>query len=186
MVAFGPNRIEFQFPPRVKSDSRTGEWTAVAVDGGKTNNAQMEEPLFTYQGGNPRKIQMEWDYLVTDGEINAFNQGGLAWTVDRITRNLTTLRRYAANVDQNVKQNAVFDQLLIKLILYDIGGRESMSYRSDGVTISYDDGLFIGNDRTFPLKTTVAMTLYSWPIVGAQGKGSFVANGQVRTFADWY
>ena len=61
-----------------------------------------------------------------------------------------------------------------------------MSYMSDGVTISYDDGLFIGNDRTFPLKTTVAMTLYSWPIVGAQGKGSFVANGQVRTFADWY
>ena len=186
MVAFGPNRIEFQFPPRVKSDSRTGEWTAMAASGGKSNSLGLEEPVYTYQGGNPRKIQMEWDYLVTDGEINAFNQGGLAWTVDRITRNLRTLRRYAANPNA-LLNNGVdpWDQLVIKLILYDIGGQESMSYRSDGVTITYDDGLFTGSDRTFPLKTTVAMTLYSWPIVGP-GDGVVLANGQVRTFVDWY
>lgn len=185
MVAFGPNQIEFQFPPRVKSDSRTGEWTALAPSGGKSNNAGLEEPAFTYQGGNPRKIQMEWDYLVTDDRINEFNQGGLAWTVDRITRNLTKLRRYAANVNAINNNGAnVFDQLVIKLVLYDIGGRESMSYRSEGAVISYDEGLFVGSDKTFPLKSTVAMTLHSWPMPSVGDTA--LAAGQVRTFNDWY
>lgn len=169
--------ITFQYPPRIKSDSRMGEWTAMASQGGKSNSAALEEPMFTYQGGQPRKLQMEWDYLVDEEN----------WPITRIQGQLASLRRYAANIGGIANPGGaegvpVFDQLLIKFKCYAIGGNELMSYRSDGVTITHDDTLITFNGRTFPQKSTVSMNLMSWPRV----MDVVIAQGQVKTFNDWY
>lgn len=170
--------VDFQYPPRVKADSRLGEWTATASKGGKSNSPALEEPVFTYQGGNPRKLQLEWDYVVDEEN----------WTIAKIRDNLLRLRSYAANIGAvnnlpiGAAGNQFQDQLVIKFKCYAIGGESLMSYRSEGVSITYDDTLITIGDITFPQKSTVSMSLMSWPEVNE----IVMAAGQVVTFTDWY
>lgn len=169
--------VSFQYPPRVKSDARIGEWTSTASQGGNSNSPVQEEPVFTYEGGGPRKIQLEWDYVIDEEN----------WPITRIQDNLLRLRSYAANIDAKNQPaggggNKFYNQLVIKFRCYAIGGKDLMSYRADGVTITHDDTLITVNGRTFPQKSTVSMNLASWPKV----LNVSVASGQLKTFQDWY
>jgi hypothetical protein len=168
--------IDFQLPPRVKSDERTGEWTAMSPDGGKANAPGLEEPIYTYQGGGPRKLTLEWDYVI-DGD---------RWTITHIKRQASLLRRYAAVAIAQGGADLIssYRRLVILVQLYAVGGEQAMTYRSDGVRFIYSPTLIrdAGSGLVHPLKTTVSMTLFSWP----KTKDVDLPQSLLPTFDDWY
>jgi hypothetical protein len=50
-------KIEFQFPPIIKSDKKDGKWEILM-------NVPGYEPTYKYQGANPRSLTLESTYVV--------------------------------------------------------------------------------------------------------------------------
>ena len=74
-------KIEFQFPPIVKSDKKDGKWEL-------DYNAPGYEPKYRYQGANPRSISLEATYIVGGPPI----QGGSG--IPAIQRQLRIWKKY--------------------------------------------------------------------------------------------
>ena len=56
-------RVEFQFPPKILSDSNTSDWLEVDI--------WSYEPMKVHKGSGGRKVNMEWEYIATDRVFNA-------------------------------------------------------------------------------------------------------------------
>jgi hypothetical protein len=56
-------KVEFQFPPKILSDSNSSEWFSVDI--------WSIEPLMIHKGSSGRKVDMEWEYVATDRVFNA-------------------------------------------------------------------------------------------------------------------
>src|SRR4051812_43998717 len=70
--------INFQFPPKISSDSRKGQWKE------EPPNPNGAEPIAVYQGASSRQISLDWFYIVDGGE----------WTGASISRECRVLRGY--------------------------------------------------------------------------------------------
>jgi len=145
------SRIAFQFPPKVVSDGRDGNWTETAVPG------QPEFAVFANSGS--RRTTIEWTYIV--GAIPG-------WDSTEVKRNVALLRSYyARTTDRFMSQ-----ELVIFLKLWMIGGDQEQTYRMLSVDISHGKTLVAPRgpdlmspgdlDKTFPLRTDVRADLKVW------------------------
>lgn len=78
-------KVDFQFPPKVTSDSRRGTWDEPELRG--------SEPISNYTTSGAREISMSWTYIVEDRA-----EKGSGWTVQKIAQNIRNLRGYFSRV----------------------------------------------------------------------------------------
>jgi len=178
----GQNRggkIEFQFPPKITSDSRKGDWVEEEKPG--------SEPTFEYKKSGAREISMNWTYVV-----DSFQQGG--WTIGRITSNIRTLRGYFA---QSRNPGSNHENLVIKFKMWSIGGtgggQPDMTCLIKSVDVKYGDtivapprgGFFggitaaagggsINTDQAFFLRSDITVDLRIWTQGEGEGGGDIL------------
>lgn len=140
--------IEFQFPPKILTDGRKGNWVEKELSGG-------QEPVAVFKTSGPRELSMSWIYVVD-------SMGDSGWTIDRITRNIRTLRGYFANVRD---RNASRDGLVVEFFMWCIGGYKPITARIKGIDVKYGETLVFppkNTDRAFPLRTDIVLDLRVW------------------------
>jgi hypothetical protein len=143
-------RIEFQFPPKVTSDSRKGTWEEGDLPGA--------EPVFAFSVSSAREITLTWTYVVDGGE----------WTIGRITSNIRTLRGYFAEVRNPESDH---QKLVVLFRLWAVGGPERISALIKNIDVKYGDTIvtdynpirtFSRIDHSFYLRTDVTVDLRIW------------------------
>ncbi len=170
--------IEFQFPPKLRSDSRGGNWNE--VDSSPIGG----EPIATYRYAKPRQMSLDWTYIVTGG-----TNGTGVWPATRIQQQLLVLRRYFVNAPPGGQINGVFASLAVLVQIYGMGGVDPMSFRLETVSIKHGDTLVGCGENAFHLRTDISCELRSWAIWGATNVGGIavpISPGQRFMQPDWY
>lgn len=121
-----PYQIQFQFPPRIRSDSKSGEWQ-------ETKTLMLSEPIAIFKNGNPRTFSLKWEYLV-DGDI---------WTTERIANICRNLRGYFARTDMKYIKRADIGLYTVYFKLWLHGDAEKMTCRIENVNITHSETIII-------------------------------------------
>jgi hypothetical protein len=144
--------IEFQFPPKVLTDGRKGNWEEGELPGG-------QEPIAVFVTSGPRELTLSWTYIIDSHDTNSNS-----WTIDRVTRNIRTLRGYFANVrDSDVDR----DGLVVGFHMWCIGGTAPITARIKSIDVKYGETMVFPprgglSDRAFPLRTDITVELRVW------------------------
>jgi len=142
--------VEFQFPPKITTDSRKGTWEKGELRG--------VEPIAVFATSGPREFTVTWTYVVDsyDDNINS-------WTIGRITRNVRMLRGYFALVRD---KGAARSRLSVKLQMWCIGGEKTMSARIENISVKYGETLVLPpggkSFQAYPLRTDITVDLRLW------------------------
>jgi len=164
--------VQFQYPPRINSDSRKIKWETTQ------DLAGMTEPITIYSSSSPREINISFTYI-----FNKLSMNGVIWNAQAIQRNVRLVRGYFQRVKQQERQR----NLGIWLRLWGIGGtRREMTARMTNLDVKYsetlikessmakpeetkplvggkEDGRSVAPERlAFPFKTDLTMTLCLW------------------------
>lgn len=135
------DNINFQFPPKVLSDSRRGNWTESQAAG----NA----PIASLQYSDPRVISLQITYIL-DGD----------WDKTEIKRNIQIMRGYFQQyVFDNVGR---FESLIVSLKLWSIGGNDPMTFRLKNVDVKYSETMIGIKDDAFPYRSDITLDLSTW------------------------
>lgn len=111
-------KIEFQFPPKMTSDNRRGNW--------KEGELRGSEPVSNYTTSGPREMTLAWTYIVEDRY-----EKGSGWTVQKIAQNIRNLRGYFSRVRARGDQRNLIVEfgMWAHTALID-GGYSGSSYRA--------------------------------------------------------
>ncbi len=142
------SRVPFQFPPKVTSDSKAGDWKEEAKRG--------LEPTVVWTSGKSRTLAIEWTYIV--GEKGP---GGYIYTTEFIKQTVAWLRAYY--IEKNVK--GVGEDLIAKLKLWLIGGTKEYAVRFLTIDVTHGKSIVVpdGNvNLAFPLRTDVKAKAAIW------------------------
>lgn len=149
----GKTEIVFQFPPLIKTDTKSAKWDVI-------HNTVGFEPEYMYTGGNPRKISVEAVYIVG---------GPGKWGIDRVVEVIRTWKSYfyftnfssggGAAAGKNLPiYRIVWGEFLPKV------GKNS-SWRAKSYNVKYSDTWIIdgsnssGQSQSHPLISTVSVEL---------------------------
>lgn len=165
-------KVEFQFPPKITSDSKSGDWDETS------NNIAFSEPFGVFKGSKPRTINLKWSYVV-----DSSRDGDGSWTTKRIATITQALRGYFGRMDNAFGNNISFESTIVYFKMY----RHQYSlqrFRIDNVDVSYSENLIVpiqddtkkyefvvstdekrilGLIQAFPLKTEISLTLKPFP-----------------------
>lgn len=162
-------KLEFQFPPKITTDSRKADWK-------ETNQVNGTEPLPIWQSSGPREMSMSLTYIV-DGHL---------WPITRIQKQVRLLRGYFARI----KDKGNYRNLVILLRLWGIGGEDDMSFRIKGVDVKLSETLVSGPGEiknTYPLRTDITLDLRLWTTGGPPAEPTQELPKLAREqTADWY
>lgn len=162
--------LEFQFPPKVTSDGRSGNWAEQEMRG--------KEPIATFLTSGPREITITTTYIV---------DGSSGWDADRIHKQLQKARGFFARVRAaNATRN-----LVCTIKMWQIGGTDPMSCRLTNIGVKYGDTIVGQMDSAFPLRTDLTLDVRLWTkgAAGADGTVEKVQNiPGLRDFEnpEWY
>lgn len=160
--------LEFQFPPKVTSDSRRLDWDVKKPVPGR-------DPWATAAGGTPRNFTLKVEYIVEDYDTTSGGQNlGIwgtmfgatdKWTPLRIKKNINLVRGYFTawldTTDGQAKFGARFKHTLIT-------GFGEKGVRINGSSLEYDGPMISPNLNTsstnsgsayFPLKTILTIDI---------------------------
>jgi hypothetical protein len=154
--------IEFQFVPKIVSDSRKATWNEHELP----NNDAFAAPVSTV---GPRIMSMQWTYIVDEiGDVPSFNFGQLfkvanpdgIWTIEKIKRNINALRGYFLTA--KTQEDSSFKGLVARLRWPLLGGIGEWTCRIVSVDVKHSENM-VGNDRImFPLRSDVSIDLRLW------------------------
>jgi len=188
-------KVEFQFPPKIVSDGRKGNW--------KEFPTRQQEPYAVYTVASPRILTIHATWIV---------EAGSGWPASKIAKQLVNLRGYFM-VGWGQDQD-----LIGKFRCWQIGGPEQQSCRLVDVNIKYSETLVspgavtpppssmkgiagsIANsiakaasisasaNSTFPLKTDVTIDLRLWSKGGYGGTNIQMPSSKLdpKVFPSWY
>lgn len=138
--------IEFQFPPRITTDSRTGTWVETEITG--------KQPMSAWKTSGARKMLLEWQYV-----IGATNN----WPVEKIKTQILNLRNYYTE-RENLAGN-----FIVMFWIWKLGGKDPMSCRLGNIDISYGKAVYVptirGNlaiDKAHPVITNIKVAIQPW------------------------
>lgn len=170
-----PDPIVFQFPPKILSDGRKGDW--------KEENIPGAEPVAVYQKSGPREITLTITYIVDGGE----------WTTDRISDTVKRIRGYFARTrDLGANQRA----LIVLAKFWNYGDPDHpMTFRIKGVDVKHSETLVThctntnakttNYERAFPLRTDITIDLRLWTKGGTKEVQNF-AGLELKEHPKWY
>lgn len=141
--------IEFQFPPKITSDNRKGDWEEGEQPG--------TEPIAAYKKSGAREITFTTTYVV-DGGI---------WTTTKIATIVKSLRGYFARA----RLLSDHRNLIVMFKMWGFGGQNPMSCRFKDIDVKYSDAVVAPCGRpneAFALKTDITISLRLWTRGGAE------------------
>lgn len=137
------NLIPFQFPPKIMSDNRKGEWSESNLPGA--------EPVATFKNSGPREFALVMTYIVD----------GYPWTTGKISQITHRLRGYFANTRNDTdRRNLVVD---FKYIGF--GNQEAITCYIRGIDVKHGDTLVLNPEEpstSFPLRTDITLDMRVW------------------------
>lgn len=157
--------VEFQFPPRVTSDGRKGQWNESEIRG--------REVVAVMTGTSARVFSVTVRYVVD----------GCTWDAAKISKNLRLLRGYF------MKPTAGQHEFLVAYIkCWQIGGSSECTCRLSDVNVKHGETIVGEGDDAFPMVTDVTLDVRLW------SKGGGDASGEVQKVQalkgtiplDWY
>ena len=160
--------VPFQFPPRVTSDSKSGDWNETS------SNSVFSEPVATFNGSKPRTINIKWSYIVDDVEK-------AGWTTKKIATITQALRGYFTRMDNNyLAGNFNYKPTLVYFQMYR-NQYNLRTFRLESADISFSENLIVPDlidlskqpfvvdepeesesglyRQAFPLRTDISITL---------------------------
>jgi len=144
--------IEFQFPPKITTDGRRGNWDENELPAGF-------EPIAVFVSSGPREINLTWSYIIDSFDDN----NSEAWSIARVTRNIRTLRGYFALAQD---RDTARDTLVVEFYAWCIGGMTPMTARIKTIDVKYGETMVMppGNkmNGAFPLRTDISVDLRIW------------------------
>ena len=170
------NLLLFQFPPKITSDDRKGNW--------KEGELRGIEPVAAFNTSGPREITITATYVV---------DGSADWSFQKVKTQVLLARGYFARVRQlNATRN-----LVCKFKMWAIGGTEEMTCRIVNVGVKYSDTIVGVGDNAFPLRTDLTLDVRMWTAgagnCGEAKNGADVLGGIVNVTSlrscesqDWY
>jgi hypothetical protein len=142
--------IEFQFPPKVLTDGRKGNW----FEGDQTGGA---EPVASFINSGPRELSLSWVYIVDSFDDHT------GWNIERITRQIRTLRGYFVGARDRKGSR---DGLIVTFHAWCIGGDNPITARIKGLDVKYGETMVFPpgglSDRAFPLRTDITCDFRIW------------------------
>jgi hypothetical protein len=151
-------RVEFQFPPKVITDRRVGEWEEGRLPGA--------EQAAGFKVSSGREITLKWTYIVdsdlTLGETLGQSSHVVPWDINRITRNVRNIRGYFARVRSNAGMRSA---LVIKLRLWCVGGANEVSGRIKSIDVKYGDTMVYPSgsyNNAYYLRTDITADVRLW------------------------
>ena len=150
------NAIEFQFPPKVSNDNRTGTWQETLIPG--------DQPTQIITTAGARKWTLEWTYVV----------GAAGWSVGRVKRQILMLRNY-----YTASGTTIATHYIVMFKMWKIGGRNPMTCRLGDIDISYGKALYVPQksinvpdyDQAYPVITNVKVNMQLWTRGNAMSMG---------------
>lgn len=135
-----PSVVPLQFPPRVKSRQKAGDWSV--------DDITSYEPLAIYMGSKESKMTMELKYVVT---------GGDTWNVDFISKAVHTVMGYFYRSMDAASQGAP----LVKIKVYEIApaADKTCTFRMNSASVAYSDEIILDGAKAYPQVTTVTLDL---------------------------
>lgn len=150
-------KIEFQFPPKVSTDTRTATWEEI--------DAASTEEVGIFMGSRERVFQIEWTYMV--GAISR------TWNIEKVAGECSKTRNYF--------YGAVADSTtgpIAKVKLASHGDPDTpMTMRLSDLNIKHGTAYVLEDDKAFPLRTDIAMTAKIWTQKDGSGSGSDSGSG---------
>lgn len=125
--------VPIQFPPKITDDGKSGLWSE--------HNVKDQEPVVIYDGASPRKLGVEFTYVVTGGEFTT-------------TKIADICRQFKAYFYRALKDTRM---PIVYVSLYNSVGDEG-TFRMLNVSISHGDTLIL-EGGTFPLLTKIKVDL---------------------------
>lgn len=120
--------VKFQLPPKVTTDSRSGEWIKGALRG--------NEPYVVFKLSGAREMTIEWQYVV-----------GLAgWTTHMVASQVRGLRSYFAEVAGMDLDQA----LIVRFRMWKHTGPSIFTCRLERVDVSHGKTLIVPVEHHFP------------------------------------
>jgi hypothetical protein len=150
MPAQGISKIAFQFPPKITSDGRKGEWNE--------DNMPGTEPLAVYKLSGPREISLHITYIVDGGK----------WTTDFIKTQVSNLRGYFARYRV---PSAGGRGLVVYFKMWKFGGEKAMSCRIKNIDVKHSETIVAPNgdpSKAYALRTDLTVELRIWSMGGPQ------------------
>jgi hypothetical protein len=140
--------FQFQFPPRISTDSKSARWKTLAA------NAGAYDDIVMWQGADSRSLTLEATYVI-DG-----NQ----WTADRISKLAHAAKAYLYLSLAGRLKNPFAAPCVIIESLYGAVQQRS-SWRMESASIAYGEhivGPFQSSPQFHPLTTKITFSLKSW------------------------
>lgn len=148
--------IEFQFVPKIMSDSRKGSWDEEEVIG--------QEPVSTLATAGPRIMSMTWTYIVDSlgDKDGAFGNNG-PWTIPKIKRNINALKGYFVQAKAiQAAGDATHGGLVAYLEWPMVAGKGKWSVRITSVDVKTSDNMVGDRNLMYPVKSDVTIDLRLW------------------------
>jgi len=157
--------VLFQFPPKILSDNRKGNWNEGDMRG--------DEPVAVFKNSGPREIGLTWTYIVDGGQ----------WTTSTVASEIHRIRGYFANV---LSEEDRMRSLVCKFKYGLFGGQDAFSARIKSIDVKHGDTIVMpdGNaSLAFPLRSDISIDLRLW--TSSKGKQSLDGLKNQLT-PEWY
>jgi hypothetical protein len=149
----GKVEIPFQFPPLIKTDTKSAKWKEI-------HNTVGFEPEYMYEGGNPRKIQVEAVYVVG---------GPGKWGITQVVEVIRTWKSYFyfTNFSSGGGAAAGKNLPIYRIVWGEFLPRvaNNSAWRAKSYNVKYSDTWIIdgsdasGASQSHPLVSTVTVEL---------------------------
>lgn len=158
----GHNRINFQFPPKILTDSRQGAWDEPETIG--------TEPIVNYRGTAARAFTLTYTYIVEtiehrDIAINALPvpvlRGG-PWSILRVRQEINKIRGYFTNATRGGPWRK---PLMVYFKHPYITGPEYWSCRIRNVEVKHSENLVGRPGYVYPLRSDVTVDMRLWSAI---------------------
>jgi hypothetical protein len=137
--------VEFQFPPKITTDSRNGTWTETEMPG--------DQPFQAWKTSGARKITLEWSYII----------GANGWDITKVREQILTLRGYYTASEPLVST------YIVMFKMWKLGGTDPMSCRLGNIDISHGKALYVpivngrpNVNQAHPVITNVKVGMQLW------------------------
>lgn len=166
----GSGKIELQFPPRIKSKSKSAQY--------KVEEKGFYEPVAVWKGATGTKIDVELKYVVTGGKWNIKKISDIEHNImGYFYRSVITLRSRRALPP------------LIRVALYKVvpDSPNISKWRLENASSSYSEELIIDGNDIYPQVVTISLAMVMVTrIVDVDGRPKVPIDAPDKPLKEWY
>jgi len=141
-------KVDFQFPPKILNDGRSGTWEEYPFPG--------SQPIAYWKTSGARKWSLEWSYVI----------GARGWDTSKVKTQITSIRSYwEMRKGENYAGN-----LIVRFWMWKLGGDKYMTCRITDIDVTHSKAIYVPNgglsmdDRksAYPVVTNVKVAMQIW------------------------